>query len=173
MAQAKQPTGLAVIGSEYRALDEIPPRARVFGMWDQAALWFGAASLPAAWLYGAIMAGWTGLGGALLLILGVSPLVLIPWALLGYIAARVGGASVAILRPAFGLRGCAVQGIFAVAGHRAIRLMSWAATIGLAVLGTYETWLALRTWSLVDLLAWRPPTTLATSVGPFSYTITL
>ena len=229
MAQAKQPTGLAVIGSEYRALDEIPPRARVFGMWDQAALWFGAASLPAAWLYGAIMAGWTGLGGALLLILGVSPLVLVPWALLGYIAARTGGASAAILRPAFGLRGsalpaafylvfgfgwaavnvfvgsigtsfifkglfgtpalgepgyqgpmaasilvtCVVQGLFAVAGHRAIRVMAIAATVGLALLGGYETYLAFRSWSVVDLFAWRPAQTLTTSVGPFNYAITL
>src|SRR5439155_2472717 len=100
--------GLAVIGAEYHALDEIPTRARTFSLWDQAALWFGAASLPAAWLYGGIMAGWTGLGGALLLIVVVSPLTLLPWAALGYIAARVGGASVAIVRPAFGLRGSAV-----------------------------------------------------------------
>src|ERR671935_29170 len=230
MAEAHGTTpGLAVIGAEYRALDEIPPRARVFGMWDQAALWFGAASLPAAWLYGAIMAGWTGLGGALLLILGVSPLVLVPWALLGYIAARTGGASVAILRPAFGLRGsalpaafylvfgfgwaavnvfvcsigtsfifkglfstpalgepgyqgpmaasilvtCVVQGLFAVAGHRAIRVMAIVATVGLALLGGYETYLAFRSWSVVDLFAWRPAQTLTTSVGPFNYTITL
>jgi purine-cytosine permease-like protein len=221
-------SGLGVIGSEYQALDEIPPRARVFGIWDQAALWFGAASLPAAWLYGAIMAGWTGLGGALLLILGVSPLVLVPWAFLGYIAARTGGASVAILRPAFGLRGsafpsifylvfgfgwaavnvfvgsigtsfifkglfntpalgepgyqgpmafsilitCAVQGFFAIAGHRAIRVMALAATIGLALLGGYETFLAIRTWGVADLFGWRPPQTLTTSVGPFTYAIT-
>jgi purine-cytosine permease-like protein len=221
--------GLAVIGSEYQALDEIPPRARAFGVWDQAALWFGAASLPAAWLYGAIMAGWTGLGGALLLILGVSPLVLVPWALLGYIAARTGGASVAILRPAFGLRGsalpaifylifgfgwaavnvfvgsigtsfifkgllntpalgepgyqgpmatsilvtCAVQGFFAIAGHRAIRVMAIAATVGLALLGGYETYLALKTWSVADLFAWHPAQTLTTSIGPFNYAITL
>src|SRR5215208_3011566 len=100
--------GLAVIGAEYRALDRIPERARVFGLWDQAALWFGAGSLPAAWLYGGIMAGWTGLGGALLLILIVSPISLLPWAFLGYIAARTGGASVAIVRPAFGLKGSSV-----------------------------------------------------------------
>ena len=222
------PSGLGVIGSEYRALDEIPRRARVFGVWDQAALWFGAASLPAAWLYGAIMAGWTGLGGALVLILGVSPLVMVPWAFLGYIAARTGGASVAILRPAFGLRGsalpsvfylifafgwaavnvfvgsigtsfifkglfgapalgepgyqwpmagsilvtCAVQGFFAIAGHRAIRVMAIAATVGLAVLGGYETYLALRAWSVADLVAWHPPQTLTTSIGPFGYAIT-
>lgn len=222
-------TGLAAIGSEYRALDQVPPRARVFSLWDEASLWFGAASLPAAWLYGAIMAGWTGLGGALVLILAVSPLSLIPWALLGVIAARTGGASVAIVRPAFGLRGsalpavfylvfgfgwaavnvfvgsigtsfifkgifgtpalgepgseapmaanilitCLVQGFFAVAGHRAIRLMEWAATAGLIALGAVETYLALREWSVSALFAWHPPTVLTTSVGPFSYAITL
>ena len=93
MAEAAgEARGLAVIGAEYRALDKIPDRARVFGFWDQAALWFGAGSLPAAWLYGGIMAGWAGLGGALFLILIVSPLTLVPWAFLGYIAAKTGGA---------------------------------------------------------------------------------
>src|SRR5258705_8815687 len=221
-------TGLAAIGSEFRALDKIPERARSFSVWDQAALWFGAASLPAAWLYGGIMAGWTGLGGALLLILIVSPLALLPWAALGYIAARVGGASVAIVRPAFGVRGsalaavfflvvgfrwaavsvfvgsigtsfilkgvlgppalgepgfhgpmalsilvtCAVQGFFAVAGHRAIRLMEWAAVTGLVLLGAYETYLALSTWGASDLFAWRPAAGLTTSIGPYTYVIT-
>ncbi len=228
-AASGRPSGLAVIGAEYRALDKIPDRARVFGLLDQAALWFGAASLPAAWLYGAIMAGWSGLPGALLLILVVSPLTLVPWALLGYIAARTGAASVAIVRPAFGLRGstvpaaaylvfgfgwaavnvfvgsigtsfifksligtpalgepgyqlpmaasilvtCLVQGIFAVAGHRAIRAMEWAATVGLIVLGGYETYLALGTWGVERLFAWQPPAAgLTTSVGPFTYAIT-
>lgn len=227
--ETARPKGLAAIGSEFRALDKIPESARTFSAWDQAALWFGAASLPAAWLYGGIMAGWTGLGGALLLILVVSPLAFLPWAALGHIAARVGGASVAIVRPAFGLRGstvpaafylvfgfgwaavnvfvgsigtsfilkgiigtpalgepgyqgpmavsilvtCAVQGFFAVAGHRAIRAMEWAAVIGLVLLGAYETYLALSTWGASDLFAWRPPDGgLTTSIGPFTYAIT-
>lgn len=105
MAASTAQTGLGVIGAEYRALDKVPERDRRFGIFDQAALWFGAASLPAAWLYGGIMAGWQGVPGALLLVLVVSPLSFLPWALLGYIAARTGGASVAIVRPAFGLRG--------------------------------------------------------------------
>ncbi len=90
---AAEARGLAIIGAEYRALDKIPERAKVFGVWDQASLWFGAGSLPAAWLYGGIMAGWTGLAGALLLILVVSPITLLPWALLGYIAFRTGRAT--------------------------------------------------------------------------------
>jgi cytosine/uracil/thiamine/allantoin permease len=97
--------GLAAIGSEYRALDKVPAVARAFSLWDEAALWFDATSIPAAWLYGAIMAGWIGLPGTLVLVLVVSPLTLLPWSLLGSIAARTGAASVAILRPAFGLRG--------------------------------------------------------------------
>jgi NCS1 family nucleobase:cation symporter-1 len=228
VSEAQRRPGLAAIGSEYRALDKIPEYARSFSTWDQAALWFGAASLPAAWLYGAIMAGWTGLGGALLFILIVSPLAFLPWAALGHIAARVGGASVAIVRPAFGLRGsalpaifylvfgfgwaavnvfvgsigtsfifkgmfgtpalgepgfqgpmavsilvtCAVQGFFAVAGHRAIRAMEWVAVTGLVLLGAYETYLALSTWGTSDLFAWRPAAGLSTSIGPFSYIIT-
>ncbi len=226
---AAEARGLAIIGAEYRALDKIPERAKVFGFWDQAALWFGAGSLPAAWLYGAIMAGWTGLAGALLLILVVSPITFLPWALLGYIAFRTGGASVAIVRPAFGLRGsivpaigylifgfgwgavnvfvgsigtsfifkglfgtpalgepgfqgpmaisilvtCVVQGAFAVAGHRAIRLLEWIATVGLIVLGAYETYLALSSWGFRSLFAWQPPAVgLTTSIGPFTYVIT-
>ncbi len=228
MAEAAERTGFAVIGAEFRALDKIPERAKRFGILDQAALWFGAGSLPAAWLYGGIMAGWTGLPGALLLILVLSPLTLLPWAFLGYIAARTGGASVAIVRPAFGLRGsvvpaiaylvfgfgwaavnvfigsigtsfifkqvlgtpaigepgfqgpmavsilvtCLVQGAFAVAGHRAIRLMEWAAVVGLVLLGGYETYLAFTTWGVGRLFAWQPPAGLQTAVGPFGYVIT-
>lgn len=225
---ARERPGLAVIGAEYRALDKIPERAKRFGILDQVVLWFGAASLPAAWLYGGIMAGWTGLPGALVFILIVSPLTFLPWALLGYIAARTGGASVAIVRPAFGLRGsalpavaylvfgfgwgavnvfvgsigtsfifkqlfgtpaigepgfqgpmaasilltCLIQGTFAVAGHRAIRLMEWVAAAGLVVLGGYETFLALTTWGPDKLFAWQPPAGLQTAVGPFAYVIT-
>src|SRR5437763_15151609 len=94
--------GLGVIGAEYRALDKIPERARAFGLWDQAALWFAAGSLPAAWLYGGVMAGWTGLGGALLLILDVKPLSLVLWGFLGYLGVHVGGAPVRIERSAIG-----------------------------------------------------------------------
>lgn len=104
--------GLAVIGAEYRALDKIPPRARVFGFWDQFALWFAAASLPAAWYYGALMVGWQGLRGALVLIFIVNTLIFLPWALLGRIAAETGAASMAMVRPTFGLRGSVIPSIF-------------------------------------------------------------
>lgn len=201
----------------------------MFGFWDQVALWFGAASLPAAWYYGALMAGWAGLPGALLFIVLVSALTLVPWAFLGHIAADTGGASIAIVRPAFGLRGslvpslfylvfglgwgavnvflgaiatsfifqatfgwpaflepgaepymaagiifvCAVQGLFAVLGHRAIRWMERAATLALVILGAYLVYLAFSSWRPGELLDWRPPREgLRASIGPFSYVLT-
>src|SRR2546428_13582995 len=44
--------GLDVIAAEYKATDQVPAKARTFSGWDQFTLWFAAASLPAAWLYG-------------------------------------------------------------------------------------------------------------------------
>src|SRR3989337_960779 len=46
MAPQERPA--TMLGAEFSALEKVPPDARVFGFWDQAALWFGAASLPAA-----------------------------------------------------------------------------------------------------------------------------
>lgn len=221
---------LGLIGHEYAALDPVPPTARSFGLWDQAAFWFAATCLPAAWFYGALMAGAAGLPGALFLIAVVSPLSLIPWAFLGWIAAKTGACSTALVRPAFGLRGSALpsvlylvfglgwaavnvflgaiglsfvfagwlgtpaflsagsegpmaasivavavlQGAVAVAGHRALRLVQWAATVALLGLGAVQLWLVVTHWDPVALFAWRPPAEgLTTSIGPFTYTITI
>ena len=104
--------GLEVLAAEYRASDKVPVEARSFDFWDQFALWFAVASLPAAWLYGGLMTGAYGLPGAILLIFGVSTLTFIPWALIGYIAADKGASSVTLLRPAFGLRGSRLPSVF-------------------------------------------------------------
>jgi purine-cytosine permease-like protein len=111
MADRTRRRSLANIGHEFAALDEVPQSERTFGFADQAAFWFAATCLPAAWFYGALMAGATGLPGAFLLILVVSPLSLLPWALLGWIAARTGACSTAMVRPAFGLRGSAAPSV--------------------------------------------------------------
>ncbi len=105
------PRSLGLIGHEYAALDQVPQRARTFGFADQTAFWFAATHIPAAWLYGALMAGATGMPGAILLVAIVSPLSLLPWALLGLIAARTGACSTAMVRPAFGLRGSVVPSV--------------------------------------------------------------
>jgi NCS1 family nucleobase:cation symporter-1 len=221
---------LGLVGHEYAALDPVPPRARVFGLADQAAFWFAATCLPAAWFYGALMAGAAGLPGALLLILVVSPLSLAPWALLGWIAAKTGACSTALVRPAFGLRGSAVPSVLyllfgvgwaavnvflgaiglsfvfagwlgtppflapgyegpmaasivavailqsaaAIAGHRVLRVVQWLATVALLGLGAVQLWLVVTHWDPASLVAWQPPVEgVTTSIGPFTYTITI
>jgi len=104
--------GLDVIVAEYKATDQVPTEARAFTGWDQFALWFAAASLPAAWLYGGYMTAAYGLPGAFALIFLVSTVTFIPWALIGYIAADKGASSVSLLRPAFGLRGSKLPSVF-------------------------------------------------------------
>lgn len=100
---------------EYSAFDKVPLNKRSYSFLDQVAFWFSATSLPAAWLYGAFMAGWQGVLAAMLLIIGVNALSLIPWAYLGHIAAETGGSMMAIARPAFGTRGSIVPSVFYLA----------------------------------------------------------
>lgn len=97
---------------EYSAFEKVPAKDQTFSFWDQFVFWFSAASLPAAWYYGALMAGWQGIIGALLLILVVNTIAFIPWAYLGEIAGKTGGSSMAIVRPAFGIKGSIVPSIF-------------------------------------------------------------
>lgn len=97
---------------EYSAFEKVPLNKRTYSFWDQFAFWFGACSLPAAWLYGALMAGWQGIIGALVLIFVVNTLSFIPWAYLGEIAAKTGGSSMAMVRPTFGIKGSVVPSAF-------------------------------------------------------------
>src|SRR6266705_1861388 len=239
VARVKVFRGLDVIAAEYKATDQVPSKARAFTGWDQFTLWFAAASLPAAWLYGGYMTGAYGLPGAFALIFLVSTLTFIPWALIGYIAADKGASSVSLLRPAFGLRGsklpsvfylffgygwaavnvfiaaismsfvfnltlgwpdafhtpagspinyylvpsilsiCFLQGLFATAGHRAIRYLNWASTVALVGLGAYASYIVLKDFDFGQLLAWRPtqPLSFTFTAGAlgsgFTYTLTL
>lgn len=97
---------------EHSAFDKVTIKERFYSFWDLAAFWFGSTTLPAAWFYGALMAGWQGLMGAAFFIIVVNILSLIPWAYLGRIAAETGGSSIAIARPTFGIRGSIVPSIF-------------------------------------------------------------
>lgn len=97
---------------EHSAFDKVGWKERTYSYWDLVAFWFGSTSLPAAWFYGALMAGWQGLMGAAFFIVVVNILSLIPWAYLGKISAETGASSIAIARPTFGIRGSIVPSIF-------------------------------------------------------------
>lgn len=125
---------------EYTAFEKIPEKAKTYSFLDLTAFWFASASLPAAWLYGALMAGWHGIAAAMLLIVGVNALSFIPWAYLGGIAQVTGGSMMAIARPAFGIRGSIIPSIFYL-----IFAMGWAlvnAFIGsIAISFIFKQWL--------------------------------
>lgn len=97
---------------EYTAFEKVPAKAQTYSFFDQVIFWFSTTSLPAAWLYGAYMAGWKGVMASLLLIIGVNALSLIPWAFLGQMAQQTGGSMMALARPAFGIKGSIVPSIF-------------------------------------------------------------
>ncbi|MGH7245949.1 MAG: purine-cytosine permease family protein [Candidatus Levyibacteriota bacterium] len=97
---------------EYGAFEKVPQNKRSYSFWDQTVFWFSTVSLPAAWLYGALMAGWKGVLAATLLIVGVNALSLIPWAYLGKMAQETGGSMMALARPAFGIKGSVVPSVF-------------------------------------------------------------
>ena len=97
---------------EQGAFEKVSIKERTYSFFDQFVFWFASTSLPAAWYYGALMAGWQGISGALILIFIVSPISLLPWAFLGKIAQETGGSSMAIVRPAFGIRGAIIPSIF-------------------------------------------------------------
>src|SRR6185436_16800157 len=130
---------------EYSAFDKVPQKAQSYTFLDQTVFWFASTSLPAAWLYGALMAGWQGVSSAMLLIIGVNALSLIPWAFLGRIAQETGGSMMAIARPAFGIRGSIVPSVFYL-----IFALGWAlvnAFIGaIAISFIFKQWLGFPSY---------------------------
>src|SRR3989442_4158122 len=97
VARVKVFRGLDVIVAEYKATDQVPNEARAFTGWDQFALWFAAASLPAAWLYGGYMPGPYGLPAAFAPIFLGSTITVIPSCLLRSIAAGPSASSAFLL----------------------------------------------------------------------------
>src|SRR5207249_2247918 len=150
VARVKVFRGLDVIAAEYKATDQVPIEARKFTGWDQFTLWFAAASLPAAWLYGGYMTGASGPPGAFALLFPPSATTFIPSALSA-----------------------------STAGHRAIRYLNWASTVALVGLGAYASYIVLKDFDFGQLWAWRPtrPLSFTFTAGAlgngFTYTLTL
>src|SRR5205809_723792 len=74
---------------------------------------------------------------------------------------------------------CFLQGLFATAGHRAIRYLNWASTVALVGLGAYASYIVLKDFDFGQLWAWRPtrPLSFTFTAGAlgngFTYTLTL
>ncbi|HLS60819.1 MAG TPA: cytosine permease [Virgibacillus sp.] len=89
---------------EYYATDEVPMSQRNIGFFDMLAVWIGANSNNASWYVGGTVAGMA-FAGAIGVTLLANPLAYLILALVGYMGFKVGTSTMALTRPAFGIRG--------------------------------------------------------------------
>lgn len=95
--------------SEY-GIDQVRPEARSFGFADTVWTWFGSGINTGSWYFGG-MAAALGLSFVLQYSLLWIPLLMVPWAAIGYIGFRHGASTVGVTRPSLGIRGSRLSGI--------------------------------------------------------------
>jgi purine-cytosine permease-like protein len=88
----------------------IPKDERSYGFLDLTVTWFGSGVNTGSWFFGG-MAAAIGLTFVLQYSLIYLPLLMIPWAMVGWIAWRHGASTVTSTIPALGIRGARVAGI--------------------------------------------------------------
>ncbi len=82
-------------------------RQRNMGFWDMVFLWFGANTNNASWYLGGSVAGAT-FGGAIIVALIANPIAYLVLALVGLMGFKIGVSTMALTRPAFGVKGSAL-----------------------------------------------------------------
>jgi NCS1 nucleoside transporter family len=93
-----------VESKEYYATEEVPMSQRNIGFFDMIAIWVGANSNNASWYVGGTVAGMA-FAGAIGVTLFANPLAYLILALVGFMGYKVGTSTMALTRPAFGIRG--------------------------------------------------------------------
>lgn len=89
---------------EYHATDQVPAGQRNMGFWDMVFLWVGANSNNASWYLGGSIAG-ASFGAAILVGLVANPIAYVILAVVGFMGYKLGVSTMALTRPAFGIRG--------------------------------------------------------------------
>lgn len=97
------------IQAEY-GIDKVYPEDRSFGFWDTVWTWFGSGVNTGSWYFGG-MAAALGFGFVLQYSLLWLPLLMIPWAAVGYIGYKHGANTVAATRPTLGITGSRLSGL--------------------------------------------------------------
>lgn len=92
---------------EYYATDDVPRSQRNIGFFDMIAIWVGANSNNASWYVGGTVAG-AAFAGAITITLVSNPIAYLILALVGYMGFKVGTSTMALTRPAFGIKGSAL-----------------------------------------------------------------
>ncbi|WP_262176762.1 cytosine permease [Saccharococcus sp. Marseille-Q5394] len=96
--------GQDVVTVEHYATDEVPMSQRNIGFFDMIAIWVGANSNNASWYVGGTVAGMA-FAGAITVTLISNPIAYLVLALVGYMGFKVGTSTMALTRPAFGIKG--------------------------------------------------------------------
>lgn len=96
--------GKDVVTVEHYATDEVPMSQRNIGFFDMIAIWVGANSNNASWYVGGTVAGMA-FAGAITVTLISNPIAYLVLALVGYMGFKVGTSTMALTRPAFGIKG--------------------------------------------------------------------
>lgn len=89
---------------EYYATEAVPMSQRNIGFLDMIAIWVGANSNNASWYVGGTVAGMA-FAGAVGITLFANPIAYLILALVGFMGFKVGTSTMALTRPAFGVRG--------------------------------------------------------------------
>jgi NCS1 family nucleobase:cation symporter-1 len=89
---------------EYGATESVPLHARSLSFWDMMATWVGANANNGTWYIGGVIAG-TAFAGSIAVMLIANPIAYFIMALIGYAGYKVGTSTMALTRPAFGVRG--------------------------------------------------------------------
>lgn len=126
---------------EYYATEEVPMNQRNIGFWDMIFIWIGANSNNASWYVGGTVAG-TAFAGAIAVTLIANPIAYLILALVGYMGYKVGTSTMALTRPAFGIKGSALPTIL-----NTVTFLGWAVV---------NTFIAVISMSFIftDLFGW-------------------
>ena len=126
---------------EYYATDEVPLSQRNIGFIDMIAIWVGANSNNASWYVGGTVAG-AAFVGAITVTLIANPIAYLILALVGYMGYKVGTSTMALTRPAFGIKGSALPTVL-----NTVVFLGWAVV---------NTFIAVISMSFIfsDLFGW-------------------
>ena len=89
---------------EHTGIRPVSPRERTYGFFDLFWNWFGDGANASSWYFGGLLA----LAGVPFLFWNTffwTPLIILPWATLAYMASRTGATTVVLARPALGVLG--------------------------------------------------------------------
>lgn len=95
--------------TEY-GIEQVPDASRTYGFLDTFFTWFGAGINTGSWYFGGLSAA-LGMAFALEASFVWLPLIMLPWALIGYIGFKHGASTVAVSRPSLGVKGSRITGV--------------------------------------------------------------